>query len=170
MRRVLTFGFAALGLTLLLAGCGAKPQQAVGVSSGPTIHFLLCPDERVTEVRVTTPGGDVLYRRTFSPATTRTTFRLPSTPRLPAWVGGPDGKAVMKLTHIPSSGIVRGDGKQVTPAGFEEGRDAYCGSVQQDRAAGFAVAFAFLVLAGLFMTRWLRAKRSRDPYDRAWRP
>jgi hypothetical protein len=169
MRRALRFALLPLGLTLLLAGCGAQPQQAIGVSSGPTIHFLLCPDERVTELRLTTPGGAVLYKRSFAP-TPQTTFRLPSTPRLPAWVGGPDGKPVMKLTHIPSSGILRGDGVRVTPAEFEAGRDAYCGSVQQDRAAAYAVGFVFLVIAGLFMTRWLRAKRSRDPYQRAWRP
>jgi len=37
------------------------------------------------------------------------------------------------------------------------------------RAAALAVAFAFLVLALLFVHRWLRARRSRDPYDRAYR-
>jgi hypothetical protein len=75
----------------------------------------------------------------------------------------------MQLTGIPASGIVRGDGRRVTPAEFEEGRSGYCGAVRQDRAAALAVGFAFLVLAGLFATRWLRAKRSRDPYDRPYR-
>jgi hypothetical protein len=166
MRRAL---LAAAALPLLLAGCGAQPQLAVGVSRGPTIHYLLCSDQRVTEVRVTRPGGKVLYKREFAQPSSQTTFRLPFTPRLPAWISGPDGKPAMQLTAIPSTGIIRGDGRRVTPAEFEEGNRHYCGAVRQDRAAAFAVGFALLVLAGLYATRWLRAKRSRDPYDRPYR-
>jgi hypothetical protein len=167
MRRALLA--AAAALPLLLAGCGAQPQLAVGVSRGPTIHYLLCSDQRVTELRVTTPGGKVLYKREFADPSSQPTFRLPFTPRLPVWISGPDGKPAMQLTAIPPSGIARGDGKVVTPAEFEEGNRDYCGAVRQDRAAAFAVGFAFLVLAGIFVTRWVRARRSRDPFDRFYR-
>jgi hypothetical protein len=163
--RLAALGALALGLT----GCGAKPQQAVGVSAGPTIHYLLCDGDRVTAVRLTTPGGRVLWQRTFAPGTTRTTFRVPISPRLPARVSGPDGKPAMQLVALPTAGLVRGDGRRMTAARFESGRDGYCGAARQDRAAALAVGFAFLVLAAVFAGRWLCARRSRDPYDRAYR-
>ena len=103
---------ALAALTLVLAGCGAKPQQAVGVSAGPTIHYLLCDGDRVTAVRLTTPGGRVLWQRSFSPGTTQTTFRVPISPRLPVRVSGHDGEPAMQLVAVPEAGIVRGDGNE----------------------------------------------------------
>jgi hypothetical protein len=158
---------AAAALPLLLAGCGARPQQAIGVSRGPTAHYLLCRDDRIDAVRLTSESGRVLWQRRFPGGSTRTAYRIPARPG--AFLSGPDGKPAMQLTAIPSTGIIRGDGRRVTPAEFEEGNRHYCGAVRQDRAAAFAVGFALLVLAGLYATRWLRAKRSRDPYDRPYR-
>jgi len=127
---------------VLLAGCGARPQQAVGVSQGPVVHYLRC--ERPVK-----------------------TVRVAKQP--PFLVRDLDGDPVFEATRIPARGILRGDGEIVTAAQFLDGRDGYCSSARQDRAAALAVAFAFLVLALLFVHRWLRARRSRDPYDRAYR-
>jgi hypothetical protein len=134
----------AIALVLLLAGCGARPQEAVGVSRGPTVHYLLCSDG--TEKTVRMPGR-----------------------RPPFTVKDLDGQPVMHVTRIPARGILRGDGRIVTAAQLLDGRDGYCSAARSDRAAALAVAFAFLGLALLFVHRWLRARRSRDPYDRAYR-
>ena len=89
MRRAL---LAAAALPLLLAGCGAQPQQAVGVSRGPTIHYLLCSDERVTELRrARRRAAKVLYKRDFADPSSQPTFRLPFTPRLPSGSAAPTG-------------------------------------------------------------------------------
>lgn len=162
------FVLAAL-LLLVVAGCGSKPQQAVGVSAGPTIHYLICDGARVSVVRVTTPGGATVWEKTFPNGSTRSTFRIPFTPNLPVRISDPSGEPAMSLTRIPETGIVRGDGRAMTAARFEEGRNGYCGAARQDRAAAFAVGFVFLVLAAILASRWLRARRSRDPYDRAYR-
>jgi hypothetical protein len=156
-------------LALLAAGCGARPQQAAGVSSGPVVHYLLCHDDRVTAVTVTAPSGRVLWRRRFPGGTTRERVPLP---RLepPFRVSGPDGgEPVLEVDRVPAQGILRGDGRLVSAAEFEAGRDGYCGAARKDRAAALAVGFAFVCLAAVFTTRWLRAKQSRDPYDRPYR-
>ncbi len=120
-------------------------------------------------MRVTTPAGRVLWQRDFPHGTTQTTFPVPISPRLPVWVSGPDGHPAMRLGAVPAKGVVRGDGMRMTAARFEHGRAGYCGAARQDRAAALAAGFAFLVLAAVFANRWLRARRSRDPYDRAYR-
>lgn len=84
-------------------------------------------------------------------------------------VSGPDGEPALSFSHVPRSGILRGDGETVTPAQFAAGRKGYCGAVRQDRAAAFAVGFVFLGLAALFLVRWVRAKQSRDPFRRPWK-
>jgi hypothetical protein len=134
---------AAAALVLGLAGCGARPQQAVGVSRGPVVHYLLC-EEAATK-----------------------TVRLPK--RLPFTVRSLDGEPVMRVTRIPAQGILRGDGRVVTAAQFLDGRDGYCNAARKDRAAAIAIGFAAAVLSVAFGLRWLRARRSRDPYDRAYR-
>jgi hypothetical protein len=77
----------------------------------------------------------------------------------------------MQLTaaSIPATGILRGDGRVVTPAEFAAARGGYCGAARKDRAAALAVGFVFVVLAMVFTHRWLRARRSRDPFDRPYR-
>jgi hypothetical protein len=134
---------AAAAIVLVLAGCGARPQQAVGVSRGPVVHYLVCK------------GGP-----------TRT-VRLAKRP--PFTVDSPEGDPVMRVTRIPAHGILRGDGRVVTAAQFLDGRDGYCDSARKDRAAAIAMGFAAAVLSVTFGLRWLRARRSRDPYDRAYR-
>ncbi len=84
------------------------------------------------------------------------------------WVSGPDGKAAMQLRAVPASGILRGDGRRVTAAEFAAGRGSYCGAARQDRAAALAVGFALLSLLALFGHRWVRAKRTREPFRRPW--
>lgn len=138
------------------------------MSAGPTVHYLLCKGETVERVRVTAPGGRVLWQRAFAGGTTLTRFHLPALAP-PFVVSGPDGRAAMQVDAIPAAGVLRGDGRTMTAARFEAGRDGYCGAARQDRAASLAVGFAVLVLAAVFATRWLRAKRSRDPFDRAYR-
>lgn len=171
----------AAGVTavVVLAGCGARPQQAVGVSAGPTVHYLLCGGDRVTSVRLTTPSGRTLWR-IDSKGSARTTYRAGSTP--PGFrtvvpfrglapqvrVSGPTGKPVMQLAHVPASGILRADGARVTAAEFARSRSGYCTGVRQARGVAYALTFVFAVLALLFASRWLRARRSRDPYQRAW--
>jgi hypothetical protein len=138
------------------------------VSRGPTAHYLLCRDDRIEAVRLTSESGRVLWQRRFPGGSTRTAYRVPARPG--AFLSGPDGKPAMRLPAVPpASGILRGDGEVVSAARFADGRDAYCTGSRQDRAAALAVGFALLVLAGLFASRWLRAKRSRDPYDRPYR-
>jgi hypothetical protein len=133
---------SALAPVLLVAGCGARPQEAVGVSRGPVVHYLRC-------------DGPVK------------TVRLAKRP--PFLVRDLDGDAVMRITRIPARGILRGDGEIVTADRFAAGRDAYCTSARKDRAAALAVGFVFTVLALVFGWRWLNTRRSRDPYDRAYR-
>lgn len=143
MRRSLLAASAA-AVALLAAGCGAKPPQAVGVSAGPTAHYLRC-------------GSGPRVK----------TKRLQRTP--PFILRTPDGDPAMQVTRIPAAGILRGDGKLVTPAQFLAGRDAYCGARRQDRAAAIAIGFAAAVLLAVAAFRWLRARRSRNPYDRYYR-
>lgn len=162
MRRVLLLA----PLALLLAGCGARPQQAVGVSKGPTLHYLLCPGQKLEQVELTSASGKTLWQRKFANGTTRTAFRVPVRPG--AIVSGPDGGPAMHLQPVPESGIRRGDGRIVSAAAFAAGRDSYCQSRRQDRAAAVAIGFAFVCLALLFVNRWLRSRRSRDPYRRPW--
>jgi hypothetical protein len=131
-----TGSLAALAaLALLLAGCGARPQQAVGVSRGPVVHRLLCE------------GGPV--------ATERVAERPPFTIR------DADGNPAMQVTRVPARGILRGDGKLVTAARFADGRDAYCRAKRQDRAAAIAVGFAAAVLV---LAYWVRRRRVRRAY------
>jgi hypothetical protein len=176
VRRTLGAG----ALLLLLAGCGARPQLAVGVSSGPTIHYLLCAGERVTEVRLTAPGGRVLWE--LRGRSRRTTYRVGVVPpgfrrvvrfrglgRRATVVSGPDGKPELAFTTPPASGILRGDGVRVSAAAFAAGRSSYCSARRQDRAASLAIGFAFFALVFLFATRWLRGRRSGDPFRRPWR-
>lgn len=164
----------------LLGGCGARPQLAVGVSGGPTVHYLLCRDQRVTDVKLTRADGRPLWEIRSARGSALTTFRAGEVP--PGFrevvpfrglapvmrVSGPDGKPAMELTRPPRTGILRGDGARVTAAGFAAGRSDYCGARRRDRAAALAVGFVFLVLALLFGQRWLRARRSKDPYRRPW--
>ena len=164
---------AAVLFVGLVAGCGSKPQQAVGVSNGPVVHYLLCEGDAVRHVRVTTATGRVVWQARFPDGTTRTAFRVPVP--LPAGepirVSDPDGQPAMELTtaDIPPTGILRGDGRHVTAAEFAAGRSGYCGAARRDRAAALAVGFAFVVLGLVFAQRWLRAKRTRDPFDRPYR-
>jgi len=158
---------------LVAAGCGAKPQQAVGVSRGPVVHYLLCEGDTVRLVRLTTADGRVVWRRRFADGTTRTTFRVPVElpPGEPIRVSDPDGQPAMQLTaaSIPATGILRGDGRRVSAAEFEAARSGYCGAARKDRAAALAVGFVFLGLGLVFAHRWLRSRRSRDPFDRPYR-
>ena len=109
----------------------------------------------------------MLWQRLFPQGSARTTYRVPDLPG--AVVSGPDGNPATRLAPVPSQGIRRGDGKLVTAARFADGRDAYCKGAAQGRAAALAVGFVFLGLLGLFLVRWVRAKQSRDPYQRPWR-
>ena len=164
---------AAAAIVAVLAGCGSKPQQAVGVSQGPVVHYLVCDGDSVRHVRLTTTDGRVLWQQRFPEGTTRDRFRVPV--RLPAGdairVSDPDGRPAMELTaaSVPSTGILRGDGRRVSAAEFEAARGGYCGAARKDRAAALAVGFVFLGLGLVFAHRWLRAKRSRDPFDRPYR-
>ena len=112
------------------------------MSRGPVVHYLRC-DGPVRTVRVAK--------------------------RPPFVVRDLDGKPVMRVTRITAHGILRGDGKVVTAARFADGRAAYCSTTRKDRAAAVAVGFAFTVVAFVFGWRWLRTRRSRDPFDRAYR-
>lgn len=85
-----------------------------------------------------------------------------------AWVSGPDGKAAMRLAEVPATGILRGDGRRLTPREFAAEHGSYCGAARQDRAAALAVGFVLLTLLALFGHRWLRAKRTREPFRRPW--
>jgi hypothetical protein len=125
---------ALIALALLLAGCGARPQQAVGVSRGPVVHYLLCEGGSSTTVR--------LHRRP------------------PVTIEDLDGHAVMRVTRVPARGILRADGKTVTAAQFLDGRDAYCRAGRQDRAAAIAFAFAAVVLALAYGLRRRRVRRA----------
>jgi len=129
---------------LLASGCGARPQRAIGVSRGPAVHELVC-DARKVVVRRLSPR------------------------QLPFTVRNLDGEPAMRVTRIPAPGILRGDGRVVTAAQFLDGRDGYCNAARKDRAAAIAIGFAAAVLSVTFGLRWLRARRSRDPYDRAYR-
>jgi hypothetical protein len=121
-------------LALLGAGCGARPQQAVGVSRGPTVHELVC-DARTVVVR-----------------------HPDATP--PFTVRNEDGDPVMRVTTVPASGILRADGRVVTAAQFLDGRDGYCNSARQDRAAALAAGFAGVVLALAYLVRRRRLRRA----------
>jgi hypothetical protein len=179
LRRPSLFASAGL-LAIVVAGCGARPQQAVGVSAGPTVHYLLCGSDRVTSVRLTTPPGRTLWRIDSSKGSTRTTYRAGSTP--PGFrtvvpfrglapqvrVSGPTGKPVMQLSRVPAGGILRADGVHVTAAEFAKSRSGYCTGVRQARGVAFALTFVLVVLALVFAGRWLRSRRVRDPYRRAW--
>lgn len=165
---------------LLLAGCGARPQDAVGVSAGPTVHYLLCSGDRVRTVRLTTPSGRTLWRIDSAKGSTQTTYRVGSRPvgfrtvvpfrglAPQVRVSGLDGKPAMQLSRVPQRGILRGDGARVTAAQFAAGRGSYCTGVRQARGVAFAFTFVVAVLVLVFAGRWLRARRTRDPYRRAW--
>lgn len=171
---------AAAAAALLLAGCGARPQLAVGVSRGPTVHYLLCAGDTVTDVELTRVDGRPLWAIRSARGSTRTRYRVGTVP--PGFrqvvpfrglaptmrVSGPDGKPAMELSRAPATGILRGDGTRVSAKRFAAGAPSYCHSRRQDRAASLAVGFALLVLALLFVHRWLRARRSKDPYKRPW--
>jgi hypothetical protein len=145
------------------------------------IHYLVCEGQKIETVRLSTPAGRTIWEIHSDKGSTETTYDVGKTP--PGFtqvtpfrglapvtrVDGPDGDPAMSFSDVPKSGILRGDGKLVTPAQFASGRGSYCGAVRQDRAAALAVGFVFLVLLGLFLVRWVRAKQSRDPYRRPWR-
>ncbi|HEY6015162.1 MAG TPA: hypothetical protein VIU16_00135 [Gaiellaceae bacterium] len=164
----------------LLGGCGARPQQAVAVSRGPTVHYLLCRGERVTAVRLTRADGRPLWEIRSARGSALATYRVGVVP--PGFrqvvpfrglapttrVSGPDGRPAMTLTRPPRTGVLRGDGARLSDAAFAAGRSRYCDARRRDRAAALAVGFAFVVLALLFVQRWFRAKRSKDPFRRPW--
>jgi hypothetical protein len=172
--------FASAALALLAAGCGARPQQAVGVSAGPTVRYLLCAGQRVSSVRLTTPAGRTLWRIDSAHGSTQAAYRVGSRPAgfrtvVPfrglapqVRVSGPDGKPAMQLSRVPASGILRGDGAHVTAAQFAAGRGSYCTGVRQARGVAWAFTFVVAVLVLVFAARWLRGRRARDPYRRAW--
>ena len=72
--------FASAALALRLAGGGARPQDAVGVSAGPTVHYLLCSGDRIHTVRLTTPAGRTLWRIDSASGSQQSTYRAGSTP------------------------------------------------------------------------------------------
>jgi hypothetical protein len=119
---------------LVLAGCGARPQQAIGVSRGPTVHELVCDARRVV---VRHPDARV-------PFTVRTL----------------DGDPALRVIRIPARGILRGDGRVVTAAQFLDGRDGYCSASRQDRAAALAAGFAGAVLVVAYLLRRRRLRRA----------
>jgi len=175
-------GIAVAALVALVAaGCGARPQEGVGVSRGPVVHYLLCSGDRVHQVRLSTPQGRTLWEIHSQQGSTRTAYRVGETP--PGFrqrvafgglarttrVSGPDGKAAMQFSAVPREGIARGDGEIVTATQFAARRSSYCGATRQGRAAALAIGFVFLGLAALFAIRWVRAKQARDPYRRPWR-
>jgi hypothetical protein len=122
----------------------------------------------VNVIRLTSPQGRVLWERRFPQGSSRTSYRLPAL-GLPVRISDPNGKPVMQFAHVPSRGILRGDERIVTPAQFAAAREGYCTASRQDRAAALAVGFVLVALATLFTHRWLRARRSRDPYNRGYR-
>jgi hypothetical protein len=131
------------------------------------VHYLLCEGQRLEVVRLTAGDGRVLWQKRFPQGTTRSVFHVP---RLAgAIVSGPDGDPAMRLEPVPAQGIRRGDGERVTAAGFAGGRDSYCKGAARQRAAALAIGFVFLGLLALFLVRWVRAKQTRDPYQRPWK-
>ena len=166
------------GCGLLVAGCGgARPQQAVGVSRGPVVHYLLCQNDLVQTVRLTAPGGRVLWQIDSAQGSTRTDYPVGKTPpgftrvvpyrglAAKTWVSGPDGREAMSFApaSLPASGVLRGDGAHLSAAGFQQAGSGYCGT--NDYSSTYALAAALVALLAVLAWRFLRGRLRGTPTD-----
>ena len=171
MRRLLPLTVAS---ALLLAGCGgAGPEHAVGVSRGPVVHYLLCRGDLVQTVRLTAPGGRVLWEIDSAQGSSRTDYRVGATPvgftqavafrglAPTTWVSGADGRPTMSFTSasLPATGLLRGDGARMSVGAFQQAGAGYCGT--NDYSSTYGLAAALAALLGVLAWRGLRRYRYR---------